>query len=439
MIPRTLLLAVALTATAVRVNAAPVDPKTRSVSGSKQFIVYCPDPELRGRITGIVEEWKLDVFRLLGETLNRSKIPVVITVDKAQTTKATPVRFQVIATPEGPKIEINAEIGDDPAAINLRKQIVRAVLLDFAYRDRPPIRAGETYREAPWWLVDGAIEIFRRRDSGVASDLFQRLVENNKLPAIADFLALRDGNIGETAAAIDSAFAMALVQALVDQPNGRTNLANLLRHWPDNGDDPITALAKEFPALAGGGSALQKWWTLNLARFGAADRYKGLSTEETDRQLTAILSLEVTVGKAATKKKFAPGDFAEYLKLPGARAELESKQRALVALSTQANALLQPVISEYSEMFSLLARGKTRHIAERIASADQFRTVVLHRMGAITDYLNWYEATQLNTRSSDFDSYLKAAEEMAHPDLKPSPEISRYLDQIEKEYRPTNP
>jgi hypothetical protein len=69
---------------------------------------------------------------------------------------------------------------------------------------------------------------------------------------------------------------MALVQLLLEQSNGRANLGRLIRHWPTIGDDPLAALIKEFPAWTMGNSTLQKWWTLNLARFAAADRYQGL-------------------------------------------------------------------------------------------------------------------------------------------------------------------
>ena len=339
----------------------------------------------------------------------------------------------MFATPGGSKIEINIEIGQDPVAVNLRKQIVRAVLLDYAYRDRPPILGGERFTEAPWWLVDGAIEIFRRRDLGVDSDLFRRLVETNKFPPIGQFLRLRGGDLGATAEAIDAACAMGLVQALLEQPNGRANLASLVRHWPDCSEDPVGALGKDFPALAGDSHALQKWWTLNLARFAAADRYQGFSAADTDRQLTALLPIEIA-DKAGTRKVFAPGDYPEFLKLPTARAELVAKQQALLSLSTQANALFRPVVADYVEIFALLARGKTRGIAERLAEAGRFRSMVLHRMDDIADYLNWYEATQLGTRTADFDSYLKAANELSRMDTRRSDPVAHYLDQLEQEY-----
>ncbi len=433
MSPRHLLLIAALAA-AARVDAAPPAAQAHSSARLRQFVIYCADAPLRRQIESMVEETKADVLELLGEKGDSWKMPIVISIAPPAGRTRPPVIFQMVSTPEGAKIDIDAEIGPDPAAVNLRKQVVRAVLLEIAYRARPPVRGGEAYREAPWWLVDGAIETFRRRDLGVDSALFQRLVENNKMPPIERFLELRADGLGATAEAIDAACAMGLVQLLVEQPNGRANLGRLVRRWPDTGSDPVAALKKDFPSLAEGSAALQKWWMLNLARFAAADRYRGLTLEETDRQLAALLEIEIVIDKTGAKKKFPLADFAQFLKLPAAPAALAARKLAVFTLGAQANALLRPVVSEYEEVFALLARGKTQKLSARIENIEQYRATVLHRMDKIADYMNWYEATQTGVRTNAFDGYLKAANEVSREELHRSEPIARYLDLLEKEY-----
>ena len=422
-----------------RIDAAPPPAKMPSASRSQgQFVVYCADAPLRRQTETLAQETKADVYELLGESGDRWKLPIIISLAPPDGRTRPPVLLKMIATPGGAKIDIDAEIGHDLAAVNLRKQVVRAVLLEIGYRGRPPIRGGEEYREAPWWLVDGAIEIFRRRELGVDSDLFQRLVENNKFPSIEQFLALRADGLGATAQAIDSAFAMGLVQSLIDQPNGRANLGRLVRRWPETGGEPMAALKKDFPSLAEGGATLQKWWTLNLARLGASNRYRGLSLGETDKQLAALLEIELVIDKAGTKKKFAVAEYNQFLKLPAARAALTVRRQEFLALSAQANALLRPVIADYDEILALLIRGKTQKLTERIEDTEGYRTAVLTRMDKIADYMNWYEATQLGTRTHEFDSYLKAVDELSRDENHVFEPIKRYLDTIEKEYGPSN-
>ena len=241
-------------------RAEAVDLKARSVSNSKQFIIFCQDAALRGRVVGFVEEVKTDTLRLLGES-DRWKIPVVISLERAVVPSAveTPVAVLVQETPEGPKIQIDVRIGDDPAAVNLQRHIVRTVLLEFAYRERA-IRGGQPIVDPPWWLVAGIVESIRQRDAGVDTDLFRRLVATNKMPTIEQFLSQHTDDLGAAAQAMDDAGAMALFQLLLEQPAGQNSLVRLLRQWPELHDDPFVlaigpvcdatrAVALEFPGV----------------------------------------------------------------------------------------------------------------------------------------------------------------------------------------------
>jgi hypothetical protein len=229
---------------------------------------------------------------------------------------------------------------------------------------------------------------------------------------------------------------MCLVELLLEQPNGRANMGRLLRRWPELHDDPVAALMKEFPGLGQDGGGLQKWWTLSVARFSASSRYRGLSAEQTDKELASVLEVEVVTGKKGEKKKFAVEDFAEFVKLPGSRPAMLATSGALVRLSTRANAIFRPVVAEYEKICGLLARRKTRGLAQRIANVERYRHAVLHRMAEVTDYLNWFEATQFGVRSDAFDGFLKAAAQLSADEAKAraSGPVARYLDQLQEEF-----
>lgn len=409
-----------------------VDLRAKSTSSTRQFVVYCADTALRGRVTGFVEEVKHDVLDLLGER-DRWQIPIVVSIEDARHSALnTPVNLRLNQTPQGPTIQLAVAVGTDPAAVHLQKHVIRAVLLDYIYRDHPP-EGGETYVEAPWWLVSGAIEKFRQRDFGINSEVFQRLIEINKLPDMATFLDGHGQDIGGSAAAFDNACAHALLQLLIEQPEGKARLAQLLRHWPDANGDAVGALARAFPALGPDATSLQKWWTLNLARFGAADRYRGLSANDTEEELQKLLEFDVVADKGGKTRHFSIGEFKEFMKLRGARTASAARQKEIIALSTKANVLLRPVLSDYEQVFALLTKGRTRGVAERIHRAELYRTAVLQRKNDIGDYLNWYEATQMGSSSGAFDDYLRAAR-AADEQLPPSAHdaaISAYLDLLE--------
>lgn len=422
--------------------ARAVDLRAKSTSSSRQFIIFCEDVALRGRVAGFVEEVKRDVLGTIGQP-DRWRIPIVISLEAAPDPTAvdTPVALRLAQTPEGPTIQLSVVIGRNPAAVHLQKHVICAVLLDFMYRDRPP-QPGETFAEPPWWIASGVIEEVRRRDFGIESELFQRLIDTNKLPAVADFLPGRGRFLGTTVAvAFDNACAHVLLQLLLDQPEGKARLARLLRDWPDAGGDYAGALTRAFPTLGADDTGLQKWWTLNVARFAASERYRGLSAQDTDRELQLLLEFDVVVDKAGKTRRFRVGAFAEFMRLRGGKDAAARLQKAVIALSARANALLRPVLSDYEQIFALLAKGRTRGIAERIHRAEVYRTAVLQRREEIADYLNWYEATQMKEWSGAFDSYLRLAKELEDnpPMTRLEAQIAAYLDMLEDEMEKSDP
>jgi hypothetical protein len=419
---------------AVTLPAGGVDLRERSVSSSSQFVVYSSDVNLRQRVAGYAEELKTDMLQLLGES-DHWRFPIVVTLERTTTMDlgAPPATVRFVDTPAGSKIEINVKIGDDPSTVNLQKHLLQALLLEYAYRLEPPA-AGAHFVEAPWWVVEGLIEMERRRDAGIDSDLFRRLVESDHLPPLEGFLMEKPEQLGATALAVDRALAMGLLQMLIDQGGGHKNLARLVRDWPKSNGDPMAVLAKDFPAVASNRQTLQKWWTVNLARFAAADRFEGLNVPNTDKALAELLSVDVVVDKAGQKKTFAIADFAQFAKFHTSRPAVAARHTQILALSTRANALMRPVMSEYEEILALLARGKTHGLRERLAKVEQYRALVLKRTSDIGDYLNWWEATQMQSRNGTFDSYLRAAEEISQSDKKDKGPIGAYLDQMEQEF-----
>ena len=428
------LLALAVLGLAGVSGASGIDLRQRSESGTKQFVVYSEDVRLRQRVASFAEEVKREVLQLLNES-DLWRAPVVITLAPATTLERgePPARLRLAETQPGFKIEIQVKIGDDPAAVHLQKLLLRAVLLEYAYRE-PGIAGGEAVVEPPWWIIEGMIEMARRRAAGGESGLFQRLIETNRLPAIESFLAEKPDELGPTASAVDRVLAMALLELLLEQPGGREGLARLLRDWPQSNGDPVALLTRHFPVLGEGRLTLQKWWMLSLARFGAADRHQGLSAEATDKALAPLLEFEIVTNKAGGKERFAVEEFDRYLKLPASRAVLGERRAEIIALSTRANALYRPVMADFEQIFALLARGKSRGVRARLAKAEEYRQRVLRRTVHIADYLNWFEATQSTSRSSAFDAYLKTAEEISERDRKQTGPVGRYLDEVERDF-----
>jgi len=56
------------------------------------------------------------------------------------------------------------------------------------------------------------------------------------------------------------------------------------------------------------------------------------------------------------------------------------------------------------------------------------------RMTEIDDYLNWFEATQLQTPSGAFADYLRAADDQRNRQPHRNDALSVYLDALEEQF-----
>src|SRR5581483_836767 len=278
--------------------ALALDMLHKSVSFSRQFIVYCDNANARAQIASFADETKKNVLGLLDQP-DKWKLPVVITVKPAEAANPsdTPCNVQICATEEGAKIAIDVTLGDDPREIRFEHQLVRAVLLDLAYRDHPP-DAGSSYAEPPAWLIEGAVEISHRRESGPDTEVFKTLLDSEHLPRLADFLAQNAASLEGSSLQLYDACAMSLVQLLVDLPDGRASLLDLLRHLQRNNDDHLGALIQRFPILGATTQSVEKWWTLSIARLAAANRYEGFSLQESEQRLAPLLTFDIPIDKS---------------------------------------------------------------------------------------------------------------------------------------------
>jgi hypothetical protein len=424
-----------------RAPAEAVDLKNRSTSRSGQFIVYCDDRDVRARVVSSVEEVKGDVLRILQEA-DDWDFPIIISIERAEAGKPVPATtVQLSSTLAGPKIDIIVRVGDDPSKVFLHRHVLRALFLEIAYRERVTIKPGERYTEPPWWLADGFFQTIRRREAGQDTDIFKSIVNTDKLPALEKFLTRPPTLLDTPAGTVDSACAMCLVEALLALPNGAQNMGRFIRRSPDAGADVLGMLGRQFPVLAGSPQNLAKWWALQVARFAHNEDWQGMNLAESEKEFAGLLTLEVAMDKKGTLQKFALADFEQFVKAPGARTALSMARVKIAALAAKASPLYRPIISEYEHICGQLSVRRTRGIAKRIAEIEQYRTALHEKMGLITDYMNWYEATQDVGNPGAFDRYLRQAREAAAPPPPPpaDPKITEYLDALEKDFQPLFP
>jgi len=379
-----------------------------------------------------------DAFLKLLDTPDDWSRPIIIQLSPLDPADPghTPSDVRIVNTADGFKVVLNVILGPDPRDAHFPQQLIRALLLEYAYRNQPALVApGASYAEPPAWLIDGLASLTANPDPTAGAGLFRSLIQSGKTPTLGDFLSENPANLDTPSLTLYTACSMSLVRLLLSLPNGHHLMQAYIRHFPDPSSDPAAELLKAFPPLDSGGQSLEKWWTLGLANLSAADRYQGLSLAETSLQLDNTLQVTLPIDASGKTKTYTLDQYPDFQKNPAAPGALSTLSLRLLSLESQASPLMRDVIAAYQTLVIELAHHQSAHLASRLASIADYRQRLTAHMDQVADYLNWYEATQSTQPSGSFDDYIRTAEQLDQPDTPAAhtDPISKYLDSIEQQ------
>jgi hypothetical protein len=412
--------------------AANAEPVEQSISTSRQFIVYGTDLAVRGAICEFAERTKRELLTLLVQRDNWAA-PIVINAQypRANLPEAPRLGVDLGQTGFGLKLQLALVIDKEVTRPEIRRELLRALVLEMIYRAQPNIPAGATYVSPPDWFLDGV----PAQQSGVSRDRMAAILAvaataKNILP-LEKFLAQRPELLDGPGRSLYRAYAFALVDLLSRPPAGPQRLTQFILHLPASSNDQTAELRNYFPALFDSGIAEQTWQT-QIVRFSRDQPYQLLGSAETERRLDGILHLKIS--DRGSERSYELTHFPTFLKQKSAKGTLASLARDLESLATRAHPVYVPIIAQYAEITALLIRGKTLDVPRRLERLRISRHEIEAQMREIDDYLNWFEATSMAGPSGEFSDYLKAAKRANQPQQTKRDPISVYLDALETQF-----
>jgi hypothetical protein len=174
-------------------------------------------------------------------------------------------------------------------------------------------------------------------------------------------------------------------------------------------------------------------WDSTVARLSEHQTYQLLTFTESERRLDELLQIKIS-DSSSNRGRPKPANLSELsrrkLSAEEKAAVKQMSQRLLLLVGT-AHPILRPVAREYQQIAALLVRGKRRGMAKRVLYLDGTRKELAARMGDIDDYMNWFEATQMENQSGAFSDYLKAANQSQVSAPRRRDPLSVYLDALE--------
>ena len=399
-----------------------------STSPSRQFVIYGADAKARGAISGLAEQTKTNLLGLL-RLRDDWKTPIVIDLQPQQANApeipAADLRFS--QTGFGIKLQLDLTISKNVDVSLVERELLRAILLEMIYRKQSHIATGTELVEPPDWLIDGVLTLAPERDRG---PLIEAVADNEKPLPLAKFLGQRPGFVDSTGRTLYRAYSFAFVQMLLEPKTGGAQLAKYIDHLSDASNDPLEDLKAQFPSLAGDA---EKTWQLALNRLKSLQTFRLLTFAESERRLDELLTLKISQPNKPVKLVKLE-ELAQHKLTVSEKVAVDQLKRDLMFLVPQTNPVLRPIGREYQEILALLARGKRKAVLKRLSRVDFTRQQLAARMTEIDDYLNWFEATQMNSGSGNFTGYLKAADQSQVPAPRRHDPLSIYVDALEDQF-----
>ncbi|MDP9004051.1 MAG: hypothetical protein M3N12_04595 [Verrucomicrobiota bacterium] len=182
----------------------------RSLSTSRQFVVYGPELRLRGAICDLAGRTKRDLLQLIDQR-DDWVTPIVIKLEfpQANLPDAPRTALNFSQTGAGLKLQLDLTIALDVTHPRIRREILRAILLEMIYRGQPDVPAGTAYVPPPDWLLDGIPA--QPSESPGLPDVLAAPVSAKKILSLTEFLRQRPELLESPGRSLYRAYSFALV------------------------------------------------------------------------------------------------------------------------------------------------------------------------------------------------------------------------------------
>src|SRR5260370_8744756 len=405
--------------------AAPIE---RSVSPSGQLVSYGGDAAWVGAGCGVGEGTKANLLGGL-QRREQSAAPIVVNLQSAAANlpeiPATALRFSQAGS--GLKLQLDLTISRKMDFGAMERELLRAILLEMIYRNQPGIASGATYVEPPNWLIEGLLALAPNRDS---TALTNALAVPERITPLDEAFWERPELLDSAGRLLYRAYSFALVQLLIESADGHAHLGRYIDNLSFTSNDPLADLEAAFPQLAGND---EKIWKSKIADIRTSGRADLLTFSQTEEKLASLLQTKF-MRTDGLDKSLSFEYLCQTKPTPSQRLAFQKLSQELLMLAAQANPALRSVVQHYHQVATQLALGKIRRLASRLADLKTLRARLSARMTEIDDYLNWFEATQLSTRSGLFEDCLNTSSLETPSRAHRKDSFSAYLDAMEAEF-----
>ncbi|HUK83644.1 MAG TPA: hypothetical protein VLZ12_13555 [Verrucomicrobiae bacterium] len=411
------------------------EPFARTVSVTRQFVVYATDPALPPAVCVFAERVK-DAWRDRLDVTNQWRDPIVIVVRQRDAAASnTPVlSTEIFQTEFHLKYQITCLVPPPIDEVDFETAVVETLNAEAANRDQP-VSLDKPYTSAPIprWLSCGLTQSIGGRP-GALLGAARRSVDAGRPQSATELMTLTVP--AEPAAReLFQANAWLFTEELLSLSEGPQKMQRFLSELGKTksvSNAFWSVYRADFPEPV----ALEKWWSLERARRVTAEVAANLDLDETSAALDKMLltTLARPAGKrgAEIRADIALAQLWRYYEQPWLRPLLVNKLNSLQLLRGSAHPLYRVVIDQYCGAIEELMGQRLSRFRRAVANADRSRAALDRTRQQITRYLD--EAERVYTTdefAGMFRNYFRTLDQFEAFERQRSDPISDYLDQFD--------
>lgn len=420
------------------VPGVPVEPPNARASGVQivmdgRLRVVGGDAQARGGVLMAAKEIRDDLLALTGERDDELKIAVTVMLHGQPGDPLPPrsVAMRRLLTDAGNELLIDVHLSHGVDVEAFRHTLTAALVYERCLR-KPDAPGEDIKLRVPPWLVEGLRESASWRLKRPDRKLYEALSRHGGLYKLDELFAVDEAGFEGLDGAMRAAFrgsSGALVMALAEQPEGKRGMIAFLAEVPSFEGEMPTLLRKHFPDLNLSEKSLSKWLSLKLADLATPNATEALGVMETETALDQALQLNFRDAQGASQRQPVEAwSQLEDLKEHERAEAVRQAQDSLVRLSYRCFPAYRPLLKDYQEILTDIARNRTKSTDTRLAELKTWRNGMIAKCERARDYMDWFEITRARETSGAFEDYQRLKARLEDNPVVRDDHIASYLD-----------
>jgi hypothetical protein len=190
-------------------------------------------------------------------------------------------------------LQINAELRTGFRSADFTRELVRVLLAERILRNHQKLSTTRKNDVLPAWVMTGVAQALEYRSRSRPSALFSAVFKRGQVYSLDRIIDADPTQLDALSRGIYETSTCALVLTLLDQPDGAVRFSKFLNDLAVTSKSDRDLLTAHFPNLATSKSALEKWWSLQMAAMATPTAMEMLGVAQTEEELDNALTLQI--------------------------------------------------------------------------------------------------------------------------------------------------